>query len=146
MINDIENQNLLTARVQAKHYLELYIKDKDEKNLIKAFKLDNTNSNILYYYIKNKKERNEKYKEVLENYKFLLNQNDSNSLNEVNINHKKDVIEILKSIMNISKNDLLNIQTLKESLNKYYPKEYKIILESRGKRRINNLPLDFVMI
>lgn len=140
---DIQKKNILTARKDAINQLNLYIKEQNEEYLQKAFELDNTNSNIIYYTLKNLKNKDEpRYKELSQKYKLFLNETDATKLNISYINHKKDVLEILHSIQKMDPSKPKDIKILKDSLYKHYPKEDKNILELDGKKRINNIPLN----
>lgn len=140
---EISIKNILTCRQEAIKQLDLYIQEQKEEFLQRSFELDNTNSNIIYYTLKNLKNKDEpRYKELSQKYKLFLNETDATKLDISYINHKKDVLEILHSIQKMDPSKPKDIKILKDSLYKHYPKEDKNILELDGKKRINNMPLN----
>jgi len=95
-------KNMLKARDEAIHYLNIFIEAKQEEYLKKDITTDNTNSKIIYYY---------------EN---LKGKDQNLSVKKIDIN-------------------TLNANSLKEALEKCYPKKYLENLNLKGK---NNIPLD----
>ena len=90
---EISIKNILTCRQEAIKQLDLYKQEKKEEFLQRSFELDNTNSNIIYYTLKNLKNKDEpRYKELSQKYKLFLNEKDEAKLNISYINHKKDVL------------------------------------------------------
>ena len=139
----IQKKNILTAREEAKKQLALYINEPKEEYLQKAFDLDNTNSEIIYYKLNNLKKKDPpSYKDLSQKYKFFLNKDHAEKLNIPYIDHKADVLKIFNSIQKMNSSNPKDIIILKDSLYKHYPKEHKNILELEGKKRINNLPLN----
>ena len=136
-------KNIFTAREEAINQLNFYLNEHKEEYLQKAFELDNTNSNIIYYTLKKLELENKiKYQELRRKYKLFLNKEDAAKLNILYIDHKNDVLEILHSIQKMDPSKPEDIKILKDSLYKHYPKEDKNLLELEGKNRINNIPLN----
>ena len=140
---EIQKKNLLTARKEAIQQLTLYINERKEEYLQKAFDLDNTNSKIIYYKLKDLKKKDPpSYKDLSQKYKLFLNKDDAEKLNIPYIDHKADALKIFNSIQKMNSSNPKDIIILKDSLYKHYPKDQKNILELEGKERINNLPLN----
>ena len=65
--------------------------------------MDNTNSNIIYYTLKNLEIKNDvKYKQLCQKYKFFLNEENEKKLNILYLDNKKNVLEIFESIQKMN--------------------------------------------
>lgn len=132
------------AKNKAIEKLNQYKKSGDFTDLESAVENDNTNTSILFEYLKylsvNDKE---KYLEELKKYKFLLPQDICTKLGINYINHQKDLIYLIDSLQNINSDEPDKVKAeLKQILKEYYPKEDKEIIDQKCDKRVNNLPLD----
>ena len=132
------------AKNKAIEKLNQYKKSGDFTDLESAVENDNTNTSILFEYLKylsvNDKE---KYLEELKKYKFLLPQDICTKLGTKYIDHQKDLIYLIDSLQNINSDEPDKVKAeLKQILKEYYPKEDKEIIDQKCDKRVNNLPLD----
>ena len=140
----MEKKSILTANKDAKINLEKYIKTGEFSDLKKAFDLDNTDSTVLFYYLKYLKtnEKDDKnYLNELKKYKFFLDKDSCDKLEIEYIDHKKDILSLLVEIRKVDENDLLNLDIWSDALDKCYSIEDKKILDQKYDQRINNVPL-----
>ena len=135
-------KNMLNAKDEAIQYLNTFIETKQEEYLEKAITTDNTNSKIIYYYLENLKGKDQNlYNTNLDKFRLFINEEYSKKMNLTFMDHKKDIIVILNSIKQIDINTL-NVNSLKEALEKCYPRKYMENFKLNEKKRINNVPLD----
>ena len=131
------------AKKDAKLFLEKYIKSKDYSDLKKSLELDNTNPIILFTYLDYLKNNDENmFNKEVKRYKFYLDKQSCSKLNIPYIDHKNDFLEIIKAVQKVDTNTSFDLEIVKDTLNKYYPKEDKEIMEAKNEKRINNLPLN----
>ena len=138
----MEKKSILTANKDAKINLEKYIKTGEFSDLKKAFDLDNTDSTVLFYYLKYLKtnEKDDKnYLNELKKYKFFLDKDSCDKLEIEYIDHKKDILSLLVEIRKVDENDLLNLDIWSDALDKCYSIEDKKILDQKYDQRINNV-------
>jgi len=141
-MEQIHFKNMLKARDEAIQYLNMFIESKKEEYLQKAIATDNTNSKIIYYYLENLKGKDQNlYNINLDKYRLFINEEYSKKMNLTFMDHKKDIKDILYSVKKIDINTL-NVSSLKETLEKCYPRKYMKNFNLNGKKRINNMPLD----
>ena len=70
---EIQKKNINTARKEAMQQLTLYMKEGKEEYLQKAFDLDNTNSNIIFYKLNELKKKDPpSYKDLSQKYNFFF--------------------------------------------------------------------------
>ena len=135
-------KNILNAKDKAIQYLNTFIETKQEEYLQKAITTDNTNSKIIYYYLENLKEKDRiLYNNNLDKYRLFINEEYSKKMNLTFMDHQKDIIDILNSVKQIDINTL-NVNSLKDALEKCYPRKYMEYYKLNGNKRINNIPLD----
>ena len=131
------------AKKNAKLLLEKYIKSKDYSYFKKSLELDNTNPIILFTYLDYLKNNDENmFNKEIKRYKFYLDKESCFKLNIPYIDHKNDFLEIIKAVQKVDTNTLFDLEIVKDTLNKYYPKEDKEIMEAKNEKRVNNLPLN----
>ena len=97
---------------------------------------DNTNSNILFYYLKDPSNMGK-----ISLYKDFLNKDICKNLNTQYVDHKNCVISVLKSIKGIDA-DSLSLESLKNSLEKNIPRDEIKKYSLERKNTINNMPFD----
>ena len=138
-----KSNSVSDAQEKAKSYLKEYIKTKDYSDLKNAINLDNTNSSILFEYLNYLKKNDEiLFNKEVKRYKFYLDNKSCSKLGITYTDHKKDLFALIDSIQKVDTNDTFDLECVKEALKKYYPKEYKKIMEAKNKKRVNNLPLN----
>ena len=131
------------AQKDAKLLLEKYIKTKDYSDLKKSLELDNTNPIILFTYLDYLKNKDENmFNQEVKKYKFYLDKESCSKLNIPYIDHKNDFLEIIKAVQKVDTNTSFNLEIVKDTLTKYYPKDDKEIMEAKNEKRVNNLPLN----
>ena len=141
-MEQVHIKNMLNAKDEAIQYLNTFIETKQEEYLQKAITTDNTNSKIIYYYLENLKRKDQNlYNNNLDKYRLFINEEYSKKMNLTFMDHKKDIIAILNSVKQIDINTL-NVNSLKEALEKCYPRKYMEYFKLNGNKRINNIPLD----
>ena len=133
---EIKTKNLLNAKTEGNEFLKQYMINKEKESLKKAMDADNTNSNILYYYLKDPSN-----KAKISLYKDFLNLDICTKLNIAYLDHKSCVISVLKSVKDIEP-DNLNVEALKNSLEKNIPREEIKKYSLEKENAINNIPLD----
>ena len=139
----MKSKSAIIAKEEAKSFLEQYIKTNNYSDLKKALELDNTNSLILFEYLNYLKKKDENlFNQEVKGYKFYLDKESCSKLNITYIDHKKDFMELIKSIQNVDTNKTFDLQVVKKALKQCYPEEDKEIMEAKNEKRINNLPLN----
>ena len=134
--------SIIDAKEKAKSYLNIGSENTDS-HFKEALSLDNTNSSILFEYLKYLKIKDvSKFTIEKEKYKYFLDEDSCSKLGITYINHKDDISYLLDAVQKINSGDLLNVEVVRDALEKKYPKEDKEILEQTGDKRLNNLPLD----
>ena len=133
---EFKTKNLLIAKKEGNEFLNKYINNKEKDFLLMAMDTDNTNSNILFYYLKDPSNSAK-----ISLYKDFLNQDICKNLNTKYIDHKKCIISVLKSIKDIDV-DNLNIESLKNSLEKNIPRDEIKKYSLERENTINNMPFD----
>ena len=133
---EFKKKNLLISKTEANEFLNKFMNNKEKNCLQKAMDKDNTNSNILYYYLKDSSNMDK-----INLYKDFLNQDICKNLNTKYVDHKICVISVLKSIKDIDA-DNLNTESLKNSLEKNIPRDELKKYSLKNENSINNIPLD----
>ena len=133
---EFKSKNLINAKKEANEFLNKYINSKEKDYLQKAMDTDNTNSNILFNYLKDPSNTDK-----IPLYKDFLNQDICNNLNIEYIDHKNCIISVLKSIKDIDP-DNLNSESLKNSLEKNIPRDEIKTFSLERENTINNIPID----
>jgi len=134
--------SIITAKKEAKSYLDKYRISKNFSDLETAMHFDNTNQDIIFQYLSNLKSNNlEKYKIEVEKYKFFLEEKFCKELEITYIDHKKDLLYLVDSFRMVDSKNILDFQPVKNALEKCYSRKDKQLLGSKSKERINNLPL-----
>ena len=133
---EFQTKNLLNAKKEGEEFLNKFINNNKEDILKKAMDTDNTNCNILFYYLK-KPSNSDK----ISLYKDFLNKEICKNLNIEYSDHKNCVISILNSIKDIDV-ESLNIESLKNSLEKNIPRDQLKKYNLKSKKTIHNMPLD----
>jgi len=133
---EFKTKNLLIAKKEGDEFLNKFKNNKKEDILQKAMDIDNTNSSILFYYLKEPSNMDK-----ISLYKDFLNKGACKNLNIEYSDHKSCVISVLKSIEDI-KVDNLNIESLKISLEKNIPRDQLKKYNLEREKTINNMPFD----
>ena len=133
---EFQTKNLLNAKKEGNEFLNKFINNKKEDTLQKAMDTDNTNCNILFYYLKKPSNMDK-----ISLYIDFLNKEICKNLNIEYSDHKNCVISILKSIKDINV-ESLNIESLKNSLEKNIPRDQLKKYNLKNKKSIQNMPFD----
>ena len=110
MSTEFKTKNLLFAKEEGCELINEYSKTKDKTYLQRAMDTDNTNSEVLYWYLDDSSN-----KEKISLYRNILNKDICDKLGVDYVNHKDCVISILESIRDINV-EKLDTEALKKSL------------------------------
>jgi len=139
----MKSKSIFEIKEEAKSFLEKYIKAKNFSDLKEALYLDNTNSVILFEYLNYLKKNDENlFNQEIKKYKFFLDKESCSKLGITYIDHKKDLLLLIKLMIDVDTIKTFDLHLVKEALEECYPKEDKEILETKNGKRINNLPLN----
>ena len=136
MSKELKTKNLLFAKKEGCELINEYSKTKDKTYLQKAMDIDNTNSDILYWYLNESSN-----KEKVSLYRNILNKDICDKLGVEYVDHKYCVISVLESIKNINV-EKLDTEALKKSLEKYIPKDEINKYNLEKENTINNVPFN----
>lgn len=133
---EFKTKNLLFAKKEGYNLINEYSKNKDKSFLQKAMDIDNTNSDILYWYLSDCSN-----KKKISLYKNFLKRDICQKLGVDYVDHKICVISILESIKKIDVQKL-DTEALKKSLEKYIPRDEIDIFNLDKGNTINNIPFN----
>ena len=136
MLTEFKTKNLLFAKEEGCELINEYSKTKDKTYLQRAMDTDNTNSEILYWYLDDSSN-----KEKISLYRNILNKDICDKLGVDFVNHKDCVISVLESIRDINI-EKLDTEALKKSLEKNIPKDEINKYNLEKQNAINNIPFN----
>ena len=136
MSTEFKTKNLLFAKEEGCELINEYSKTKDKTYLQRAMDTDNTNSEVLYWYLDDSSN-----KEKISLYRNILNKDICDKLGVDYVNHKDCVISILESIRDINV-EKLDTEALKKSLEKNIPKDEINKYNLEKQNAINNIPFN----